>query len=87
MHATIAGVVLALTIPTNSLERVEHALQKPVSYLILPLFALANTAIILSFNTLQQLTNPLSIGIALGLLLAIIAVFLRETYRSVMQEE
>jgi NhaA family Na+:H+ antiporter len=69
VHATIAGVLLALTIPTDAIERVEHALQKPVSYIILPLFALANTAIILSVDTLQQLTNPLSMGIALGLLL------------------
>jgi NhaA family Na+:H+ antiporter len=69
VHATIAGVLLALTIPTNSLERIEHALQKPVSYLILPLFALANTAIVLSFDTLRELSSPISLGIALGLFL------------------
>ncbi|WP_084446726.1 Na+/H+ antiporter NhaA [Hymenobacter roseosalivarius] len=69
VHATIAGVLLALTIPTDAIERIEHALQKPVSYLILPLFALANTAIILSVDTLRELTTPLSLGIVLGLLL------------------
>ncbi|WP_262922940.1 Na+/H+ antiporter NhaA [Hymenobacter cellulosilyticus] len=48
VHATIAGVLLALTIPTDAIEKLEAALHKPISYLILPIFALANTAIVIS---------------------------------------
>lgn len=51
IHATIAGVLVAMTIPTNDtdiespLERLEHALVKPVNLLIIPIFAFANTNI------------------------------------------
>ncbi|MCR5889284.1 Na+/H+ antiporter NhaA [Hymenobacter sp. J193] len=69
IHATIAGVLLALTIPTASIEKLEHALQKPVSYLILPVFALANTAIVLSGEAVAGLLTPLGLGVGLGLLL------------------
>lgn len=69
VHATIAGVLLALTIPAGEIERLEAALHKPVSYLILPVFALANTAIMLSAGAVQQLLSPLGLGIGLGLLL------------------
>ncbi|MBG8555566.1 Na+/H+ antiporter NhaA [Hymenobacter guriensis] len=69
IHATIAGVLLALTIPTASIEKLEHALQKPVSYLILPVFALANTAIVLSGEAVTGLLSPLGLGVGLGLLL------------------
>ncbi|QIX60464.1 Na+/H+ antiporter NhaA [Hymenobacter sp. BT18] len=69
IHATIAGVVLALTIPTTAIEQIEHALQKPVSYLILPVFALANTAIVLSGEAVSGLLSPLGMGVGLGLLL------------------
>ncbi|MCC2546715.1 Na+/H+ antiporter NhaA [Hymenobacter sp. BT175] len=69
VHATIAGVLLALTIPTASIEQLEGALHKPINYLILPVFALANTAIVLSAGTFGELLSPLGIGIGLGLLL------------------
>ena len=52
IHATISGVILALTIPTNSssdipspLEGLKDKLHLPVNYLIMPIFALANTNI------------------------------------------
>ena len=69
VHATIAGVLLALTIPTAAIEDLEAALHKPVSYVILPVFALANTAIGLSAGAVQGLLSPLGLGIGLGLLL------------------
>lgn len=53
IHATIAGVLLAFTIPTNisdteisPLEKLEGMLHTPVNYLIMPIFALANTNIV-----------------------------------------
>jgi NhaA family Na+:H+ antiporter len=67
IHPTIAGVLLAFTIPTAQAEEFEHQLHKPVNYLILPLFALANTAIEVSFGRLGELLSPLSIGIVAGL--------------------
>ncbi len=67
VHATIAGVMLSLTIPLNSIEKIEHSLHKPVSYFILPLFALVNTAIIIDSMAIKELTSSLSLGIITGL--------------------
>ncbi|TXH22442.1 MAG: Na+/H+ antiporter NhaA [Chitinophagaceae bacterium] len=75
IHATIAGVLLALTIPTNAtdeaspLEKLEHQLLKPVNLLIVPLFAFANTNISFQKEMLEGLTSPLGLGIILGLML------------------
>ncbi|NQD69310.1 Na+/H+ antiporter NhaA [Sphingobacterium shayense] len=75
IHATIAGVLVAMTIPTNDtdiespLERLEHALVRPVNFLIIPLFAFANTNITLESQMIDGLAAPLGLGIGLGLLL------------------
>ena len=75
IHATIAGVILALTIPTNKgykispLEYLEKQLAKPVAFLIMPLFALVNTAIVLNVEALSSLFSPISLGIGFGLIL------------------
>ncbi len=75
IHATIAGVLLALTIPSKNeagesmLERLEHAIQKPVNYLIMPIFALANTGVIIESDALSGLGSSLSMGIIFGLVL------------------
>ena len=75
IHATIAGVLVAMTIPTNDtdiespLERLEHALVKPVNLLIIPIFAFANTNITIQSEMIEGLTSPLGLGIGLGLLL------------------
>lgn len=75
IHATIAGVLVAMTIPTNDtdiespLERLEHALVKPVNFFIIPLFAFANTNITLESEMIAGLTSSLGLGITLGLLL------------------
>jgi NhaA family Na+:H+ antiporter len=76
VHATIAGVLLAFTIPFSAKEddetspshRLEHFLQKPVAFVILPIFALCNTGIVIGADALQHLTTPNSLGIVLGLI-------------------
>ncbi|MBB6240196.1 NhaA family Na+:H+ antiporter [Pedobacter sp. AK013] len=73
IHATIAGVLLAFTIPTNEtdiespLEKLEHFLTTPVNYLIMPVFALANTNITFQKEMLAGLLSPLGLGIIIGL--------------------
>jgi NhaA family Na+:H+ antiporter len=69
IHPTIAGVLVALIVPRELAEEMEHTLTRPVSYFILPLFALANTAIPLSFQLGEGLFNAISIGIIAGLVL------------------
>ena len=73
IHATIAGVLLALTIPANPvkrtspLENLEHMIVKPVNFLIMPIFALANTNIRFESEMINGLTSPLGLGIIFGL--------------------
>lgn len=74
IHATIAGVLVAFTLPTtpnsaqeSPLEKLEHFLTKPVNFLIMPLFALANTNIEFMDGMLAGLASPLGLGIILGL--------------------
>ncbi|MDK6077105.1 Na+/H+ antiporter NhaA [Massilia varians] len=75
VHATIAGVLLAFTIPYSSREddaqspshRLEHVLHKPVTFLILPVFALANTGIIIGAGWETELLSSNSLGIIAGL--------------------
>ncbi|WP_316815323.1 Na+/H+ antiporter NhaA [Pedobacter nyackensis] len=75
IHATIAGVLLALTIPTNKttiespLEKLEHLLNGPVNYFIMPIFALANTNITFQKEMITGLASPLGLGIIIGLFL------------------
>ncbi|PJJ66326.1 Na+/H+ antiporter NhaA [Chryseobacterium geocarposphaerae] len=76
IHATIAGVLLAFSIPTNEsdteispLEKLEHTLSVPVSFLIMPIFALANTNITFNATMIGGLTNTLGLGIVCGLVL------------------
>ena len=75
VHATITGVLLAFVIPfgdgtkQNISYKLQHFLHKPVAFIILPLFALANTCIIINSNWYEGLTNTNSIGIIFGLIL------------------
>lgn len=77
IHATIAGVLVAMCIPTKSgnaqkvspLERLEHSLAIPVNFLIIPIFAFANTNIELHPEMVGGLTAPLGLGITIGLLI------------------
>ncbi len=67
IHATVAGVVFAMMVPVGQLKKFELALHKPVYFIIMPLFALANTAIAFPQNSLQELNTSLSWGILIGL--------------------
>ncbi len=75
VHATITGVLLAFAIPFgNGGEKstsyiLQHFLHKPVAFIILPIFALANTAIVMSGDISQILTENYSLGIAIGLII------------------
>jgi len=77
VHATIAGVLLAFAIPFSHRQddeaspshRLEHLLHKPVAFVILPLFALANTGIVIGADWMQELASSNSLGIMAGLFL------------------
>jgi NhaA family Na+:H+ antiporter len=77
VHATIAGVLLAFTIPFTAIRDdkkspsyvLEHFLHKPVAFFIMPVFALANTGIIIGANWASSLSSPNSLGIITGLLI------------------
>ena len=76
VHATLAGVALALCIPlrtrnaeSSPLLALEHALHPWVAYAILPLFAFANAGVSLTGMTLDSFTHPVPMGITVGLLL------------------
>jgi NhaA family Na+:H+ antiporter len=75
IHATLAGVVLALTIPlavdrrtgNSSLIRLEHAIQPYVAFLIVPIFGFANAGVSFAGFTPAALLDPVPVGIAAGL--------------------
>ncbi len=75
VHATIAGVLTAMTLPTtvgrveSPLEKLEHMLVKPVNFLIMPIFAIANTNITFESGMVEGLASNLGLGILLGLFL------------------
>jgi NhaA family Na+:H+ antiporter len=80
VHATIAGVMAAFAIPfrrtlaapdaeDSALHRLEHALVKPVAFLIVPIFGFANAGVSLAGISLATLVAPLPLGIAMGLFL------------------
>lgn len=75
IHATIAGVLLGLTIPLRTkkkgkhspLKNLEHSLEPWVAFCILPIFAFANAGVSFSGNIIDIATNPISLGIIMGL--------------------
>ncbi|WP_309612634.1 Na+/H+ antiporter NhaA [Flavobacterium sp.] len=75
VHATITGVLLAFAIPFSTGSEkspsiiLQHFLHKPVAYFILPIFALANTAIIINSDWHFALSQNYTLGIALGLII------------------
>ena len=75
VHATITGVLLAFAIPFGTGGKkstsyiLQHFLHKPVAFIILPIFALANTAIVFSSDIGTTLIQNYSLGIALGLII------------------
>jgi len=87
IHATIAGVLLALTIPLrrapgrpddkhSPLHKLEHSLHRWVTFLIVPIFGFANAGVSFAGLTPAVLTDHLTLGVALGLLVGkLIGVF------------
>lgn len=88
IHATLAGVVLAFAIPLQGtpgrpdseahspLHRLEHLLHRPVSFLILPIFGLANAGVRVIGLPADAFTAPVTLGVGLGLLVGkVIGVF------------
>ena len=75
VHATIAGVLAAFAIPFGDRSEkspsyiLQHALHKPVAFIIVPIFALANTAIIFEPNWMDGFASTVSYGIIGGLVL------------------
>jgi Na+:H+ antiporter, NhaA family len=77
VHATVAGVVLALTIPLNAprsqaggpapLLQLEHAISPWVGLVVIPLFGFANAGVSLATVSLDTITQPVPLGVALGL--------------------
>ncbi len=78
VHATVAGVLLAVTIPAEALpsrhedqrsplNRLERALEPWVAYLILPVFAFVNAGVSFGAHGLGALANPVTLGVAAGL--------------------
>lgn len=84
IHATITGVLLAFSLPTKPTKKLaspaeitQRFLHFPVPFVILPLFALVNTAISINDDWLTSLTSPASQGIAVGLVIGkTIGIFL-----------
>ncbi len=77
VHATLAGVLIAFTIPLKAidykgrspLKALEHHLHSKVHFFILPLFAFANAGIELNIEQLKTLSDPIPLGILTGLFL------------------
>ncbi len=80
VHATLAGVVLAMTIPMrrsparpddqrSPLHRLEHGLHKPVAFFVVPVFGLANAGLSFAGITTGMVLAPAPLGVALGLFL------------------
>ncbi len=77
IHATIAGVMLAFAIPfwsrseqaPSPSHRLENLLHKPIAFVVLPLFALANTGVLLNTDLLAELIGSNGLGIMAGLVI------------------
>jgi len=81
VHATLAGVMLALTIPLkltpgtpeathaeSPLHKLEHSLHKPVAFVVVPVFGFANAGVSFAGVTADVFAEPLTMGVAAGLL-------------------
>ena len=77
VHATIAGVLLAFAIPFSARSedeaspshRLEHLLHKPVAFVVMPIFALANAGIVINAGWMDALAGANGLGILAGLVL------------------
>ncbi len=69
IEASITGVLVAFAMPTNMLPKIEKRIHLPVNFIIIPLFALANTAILIPENIMESLNTTIAIGIIGGLVI------------------
>lgn len=69
IEASISGVLVAFATPVASLPKIEKWIHGPVNFVILPLFALANTAILIPPDITTSLTSSISMGVFFGLVL------------------
>jgi len=75
VHATLAGVLIALCIPMRDaqgespLRELERDLHGPVAFAILPIFAFANAGLSLGAMSMENLTHPVTVGVVSGLLI------------------
>ena len=69
IEGSITGVLVAFAMPINMLPKIEKAIHGYVNFLIIPLFALANTAIIIPGNIAEALSSSISMGILAGLVI------------------
>lgn len=67
VHATLTGILLAFVLPSQNSLRLERKLHPVISYGVLPLFAFANAGVSFSGSIADQLFNPVTLGITLGL--------------------
>lgn len=88
VHATLAGVILAFTVPLQTtpcrpdaaggspLHRLEHALHLPVGFVVVPIFGLANAGVSFLGLPAEALASPVTLGVGLGLLVGkVVGVF------------
>ncbi len=69
IEASITGVLVAFTMPGNMLPKIEKRIHLPVNFIIIPLFALANTAILLPSNIIESLNTTVAMGVIAGLVI------------------
>jgi len=69
IEASITGVLVAFAMPVSYLPKIESAIHKVVNFIILPLFAIANTAILVPLNFWGSLKSSISMGIIAGLVI------------------
>ena len=67
IHATFAGIFMAMLLPVHRITQYEKVLDFPVNFIIIPIFALANTSLFVSGASFANLASPLSLAIILGL--------------------
>ena len=67
IHATFAGVLLSMLLPVKKIPVYEKALSFPVNFIIIPIFALANTSIFINSAAISNLSTSLAAGIILAL--------------------
>jgi NhaA family Na+:H+ antiporter len=69
IEASITGVLVAFAMPVNSLPKLEKIIHKAVNFFILPLFALANTAMLIPGDVSLMLNSTIALGVIAGLVI------------------